>query len=91
MNTNVETLAAPHAQLLAARRTGVGSNYPYLLIFTRHWTSGHLAGLSGDDSLPMVREADGQAWIDGINAQAAKGNLNYRVTGIAIVPLAVSK
>jgi hypothetical protein len=36
----------------------------------------------------MVREADGQAWIDGINAQAAKGNLNYHVTGIAIVPLA---
>lgn len=77
--------------MLADRRAGVGAHYPYLLIFTRSWTSGNLAGLTSDDCLPVVRQEDGQEWLDAINKQEAKGSLNYRVVGVAIVPLAVSQ
>ena len=50
------------------------------VLFTRHFTSGNLNGLSVSDSIKFVSAERAQDWINGIRANIAAGRLNYNIT-----------
>ena len=59
--------------------------YPFKLVFTRLFTRGNLEGLTHDDNLPCMTEKDCTDWVESINAQNAKGKLNYKVISYKVV------
>jgi hypothetical protein len=61
--------------------------YPFNLVFTRLFTRGNLEGLTHDDNLPCMTEKDCHDWVVAINANNAKGLVDYIVISYKVMSL----
>lgn len=64
------------------------AGYTHRLIFTSTFTSGPLAGVTGDDQLYFCSGAACHEWVSVINAKNARGEVDYKVDHFKVEEMA---
>ncbi len=71
----------------AAKKSMAGGTYRVLLVFRRVFTKGTFEGVEMVDDLPFVTERDARRWVADVNANHARGSLDYRVADFEVARL----
>jgi hypothetical protein len=61
--------------------------YTHEVRFTKHFTSGLLAGLAIQETLRVVSDADGWLWVQGVRANHRRGRINWTPEDVTVVPI----
>ncbi len=59
---------------------------PVILLFTRAFTRGSLAGLTHNSRLPFISEGAALAWLIAVRRNHARGALDYLIGGARVLP-----